>query len=96
MHHTKLLKAIEQFRGVFDFVNAQVRNYKRNPVENPHNLTFEERKELELLHYHLTELLYRLRYGELDEQKALGEINFTEFAKISDKISESAHPYTII
>ncbi|NPV90864.1 MAG: hypothetical protein HPY50_08835 [Firmicutes bacterium] len=96
MSQVSFLDAIELFNEALKPVGERIRLYKTNTELYPHNLSHQERQEIELLHYELTTLLYRLRYGELDERLKRQDINFDQHAKESNEIRETRDPYVII
>jgi hypothetical protein len=91
MNAYKVREYEELFSDFYKKLNPvanQIDAFMVDPLNKPHNLSIELMQEIELLHMRLSESLYRLRYGELQEKLATKEINITEFNKLTAGLKE--------
>jgi hypothetical protein len=89
----------KMFGDFYERINpiaSRIDGFKIDPVNKPHNLSFKLQQEMELLHMKLSNALYRLRLGELQERLEIKEIDLQEYDELSKELFERDGPYTHI
>lgn len=85
---TQIKEAVDSLRPFLDQANM----YRFNPLSHPHKLTPKEIQELEMLHYHLTEFIYRIHAGDWEAKLIKRETSFEEYSKEMKRVHEQRKP----
>jgi hypothetical protein len=75
-------------------ITDKVTGFMADPVNKPHNLSYDLLQEMELLHMKLDTALYRLRIGEIQERLKIGEIDLGDYDRLTKELYEKGIPYT--